>query len=320
MTSLQRDLPREADRAPAWTTQRERGSPTMLRLMTWISLRFGRRAGRCVLPFIVLYFLLFANSARRASTRYLRKALGRRPGFRDYYRHVHTFASTIHDRLYLINDRFDLFDIEIRGSKVITDLLAQGRGAFLIGAHFGSFEVLRALARENLGLNVTMVMYEDNARKLNSALAAVNPAARLEIIPLGRADSMLRIRQRLQEGAIVGMLGDRTVGSDATMQVSFLGDSIALPDGPFRIAAMLQRPVIFMAGMYRGGNRYRIHFELVTDFSGTSAAERNPAIRKGIEKFAATLERHCLEEPYNWFNFHDVWQPPSATGRDKPLP
>jgi predicted LPLAT superfamily acyltransferase len=318
MTLSQRDMQNGTDPIPAWTTQRERGSPTMLRLMTWISLRLGRRAGRCILPFIVLYFLLFATSARRASTRYLRQALGRRPGFRDYYRHVHTFASTIHDRLYLINDRFDLFDIEVHGGEVITDLLAQGRGAFLIGAHFGSFEVLRALARENLGLNVTMVMYEDNARKVNSALAAVNPMARLEIIPLGRADSMLRIRQKLQEGAIVGMLGDRTFARDDTVRVPFLGKLITLPDGPFRIAAMLQRPVIFMAGMYLGGNRYRIHFELITDFSTLQAGERNSALRQGIEKYAAILERHCREEPYNWFNFHDVWQSPAAAG--KPLP
>ena len=318
MTLSRRDMHSATDPNPAWTTQRERGSPTMLRLMTWISLRFGRRAGRCVLPFIVLYFLAFAASARRASTRYLRQVLGRRPGFSDYYRHVHTFASTIHDRIYLINDRFDLFDIEVQGGEVITDLLAQGRGAFLIGAHFGSFEVLRALARENLGLNVTMAMYEENARKVNSALAAVNPMARLEIISLGRADSMLRIRQKLQDGAIVGMLGDRTFGRDDTVQVSFLGKEIRLPDGPFRIAAMLRYPVIFMAGMYLGGNRYRIRFELVTDFSHLQAGERDSALHRGIEKYAATLERHCREEPYNWFNFHDVWQLPTVAS--KPLP
>ena len=127
----------------------ERGSASMLRLMTWISLRLGRRAGRCVLPFIVAYFLLFAAPARRASRIYLRRALGREPGWRDLYRHVHSFASTIHDRIYLVNDRFDLFDIEVHGSELITGLVGDGRGAFLMGAHLGSFEVLRALAREN---------------------------------------------------------------------------------------------------------------------------------------------------------------------------
>jgi len=75
--------------------------------------------------------------------------------------------------------------------------------------------------------------------------------------------------------------------------------------------------VIFMAGMYVGGNRYRIRFELVTDFTHLQAGERDSALRRGIEKYAATLERHCREEPYNWFNFHDVWQLPTVAS--KPL-
>jgi predicted LPLAT superfamily acyltransferase len=60
---------------------------------------------------------------------YLRRSLGREPGWRDLYRHLHFFASTIHDRIYLINDRFDLFDIEVVGGELVTDLLATGRGA-----------------------------------------------------------------------------------------------------------------------------------------------------------------------------------------------
>jgi predicted LPLAT superfamily acyltransferase len=299
---------------PEWARRDERGSARMLRLMTWVSLRLGRRVARCVLPLIATYFLLCAKPARRASRLYLRRALGREPQWRDLYRHVHCFASTIHDRIYLINDRFELFDIEVLGQELITDQLATGHGAFLMGAHLGSFEVLRALAREHLGLNVAMVMYEENARMINAALAAVNPAARLDIIPLGRAESMLQVRRRLQEGAVVGILGDRTLGGDATMPVSFLNEPARLPTGPFRIAALLRQPVIFMIGLYLGGNRYRIHFEPIADFSATTAEERAAAQCSAIERYAALLERYCRAVPYNWFNFFNFWQPPLENG------
>ena len=54
------------------------------------------------------------NIARAyTSQAYLTRALGRPAGWRDSFRHVLAFASTIHDRVYLLNDRFDLFDIEI---------------------------------------------------------------------------------------------------------------------------------------------------------------------------------------------------------------
>jgi predicted LPLAT superfamily acyltransferase len=313
-SSVPGDIASESGARPEWARRDERGSASMLRLMTWISLRLGRRAGRCVLPFIAAYFLVLAAPARRASRLYLRRALGREPGWRDLYRHVHFFASTIHDRIYLINDRFDLFDIEVRGGELITDLLAAGRGAFLMGAHLGSFEVLRARARGNLGLDVAMVMYEENARKINAALAAVNPAARQEVIPLGRADSMLQVRQRLHDGAIVGILGDRTLGGDTTVSVSFLDELATLPSGPFRMAAVLRQPVIFMAGLYLGGNRYRIHFEKLADFSTIPAAAHDAALRRAVERFAAVLEQHCRAAPYNWFNFYDFWQSPPIAG------
>jgi predicted LPLAT superfamily acyltransferase len=317
ISSVPREIPSESGARPEWARRNERGSAFMVRLMTWISLRLGRRAGRCVLPLIVAYFLLLAAPARRASRVYLRRALGREPGWRDLYRHLHFFASTIHDRIYLINDRFDLFDIEVLGGELVTDLLATGRGALLMGAHLGSFEVLRARAKENPGLDVAMVIYEENARKINAALAVANPEARLDIIPLGHVGSMLQVRQRLQDGAIVGILGDRMLGGDATISVSFLGEPAALPSGPFRMAAMLRQPLIFMAGIYLGDNRYRIHFEALADFSAIPAEGRDAALHGAVERFAAVLEQHCRTAPYNWFNFFDFWQPPPVTGANR---
>ncbi|MEO8537582.1 MAG: acyl-CoA synthetase [Betaproteobacteria bacterium] len=300
---------------PEWTRRRERGSASMVRLMTWISLRIGRRAGRWVLPPIVAYFMLTAAPARRASRAYLRRALGREPGWRDRYRHLHCFASATHDRIYLLNDRFDLFEIETLGTELISNLLATGRGALLMGAHLGSFEVLRALGRKALGLDVVMVMYEENARRISAAIAATNPAARQDIIALGRADSMLQVRQRLENGAIVGILADRTLGGDTTTCVSLLGEPAELPNGPFRMAAMLSQPVIFMTGLYLGGNRYRIQFEALADFSTVPAKERDSAMRGAVERLATVLERHCRAAPYNWFNFYDFWQSPATRVR-----
>lgn len=321
VTSGVRDgIASESGTRPEWTRHGERGSTFMVRVMTWISLRLGRRAGRCVLPAIVVYFLAAAAPARRASRIYLRRALGREPGWRDTYRHVHFFASTIHDRLYLINDRFDLFDIEMIGGELVTDLLATGRGALLVGAHLGSFEVLRSLARDALGVEVAMVMYEENARKMKAAMAAANPAARQDIISLGHADSMLQVRQRLEDGAVVGILGDRTLGGDATVPVSFLGEPTTLPSGPFKMAAMLRQPVFFMAGLYLGGNRYRIQFEALADFSSATPAGRDAAVHDAILLFASLLERHCRAAPYNWFNFFDFWNatpPPVAPRRGR---
>lgn len=173
--------------APDWRRQQEKSHLAILKLMVWISLTFGRRIGRVVLYGIAAYYVLFAAAARRASRAYLERALGRWAEWSDGFRHVLSFASTIHDRIYLLNDRFDLFDIEVIGAEELHASLERQPGALLIGAHLGSFEVLRAVARGRAGLKVAILMYEENARKINATLEAINPAASADIIEIGRA-------------------------------------------------------------------------------------------------------------------------------------
>lgn len=301
----------------AWAQTPERSNMPMLRAMTWISLRLGRRAARGVLHLVAAYFLLFAPASRRASSDYLRRALGRPARWRDLYRHFFTFAATIHDRVYLVNRRFDLFDFEVHGEDTLHRLLADGKGLFLIGAHLGSFEVIRAIGWKYTDLRVAMLMHQDNAQKINAMLAAINPEAVQDIIGLGHIDSMLQVRERLDDGCVVGMLADRTPGDDTLSPVQILGAGANLPVGPFRMAALLRRPVIFMTGLYLGGNRYAIHFEPLADFSAVERGQRNAAVQAAITRYAALLDQYCRKAPYNWFNFFDFWQPaPVAMPRE----
>jgi predicted LPLAT superfamily acyltransferase len=293
--------------AAEWVRRRERGSVFLLRLMTVFSLRVGRRAGRLILYAIAVYFFLFAPRARRASVAYLRRVLGRRPTARDRFRQVMTFATTIHDRVYLLNDRFDLFDIAVAGEEIMLEPVRARSGAFLLGAHLGSFEVTRAVGRRQRGLEVSMVAYEANARKINAMLAAINPRLAGGTVVLGSAEAMLKVRALLDEGGFVGMLGDRTPGGEATELVQFLGAPARFPIGPMRLAALLQRQVILMVGVYCGGNRYRVVFEDIADFSGVGRGEREAAIREAVARYAGRLESYCRQYPYNWFNFFDFW-------------
>ncbi len=291
-----------------WRRQQERSNLAILKLMVWISLTFGRAIGRVVLYGIAAYFVLFSPRARRFSRDYLHRALNRWAQWSDGFRHVFSFASTIHDRIYLLNDRFDLFDIEIIGAGAVNAAARSHPGALLIGAHLGSFEVLRAVGRGREGLKVAMLMYEENARKINATLEAINPAASQDIIPLGRMDSMLQARDKLDAGYVVGMLADRSLSDDATVDCEFLGKPAPFPLGPFRVAAMLRRPVFFMTGLYLGGNRYQLHFEPLADFSQTPREERDTAIRVAMQHYADRLTHFCHLAPYNWFNFFDFWQ------------
>jgi predicted LPLAT superfamily acyltransferase len=297
-----------------WATKKERSNMFMLRVMTWISLKLGRRVGRVVLHLITLYFLTFAPSSRRASKQYLKRALGRPASLRDQYRHFFTFAATIHDRIYLINQRFDLFDIEVEGAKAIHAHLDTGQGLFLAGAHLGSFEVIRSLGKDK-DLRVAMFMHEDNAKKINAMLTAINPNASRDIIGLGNVESMLQVNQKLEEGYAIGILADRIFGDDTVHPVQILGEEVHLPLGPFRLAALLRQKIMFMTGLYLGGNRYSIHFHPLADFTNLERGQRDIAVKNAMHEYAKLIDYYCRAAPYNWFNFFDFWQAPSTRNK-----
>ena len=125
---------------------------------------------------------------------------------------------------------------------------------------------------------------------------------------------MLRIRDCLDEGTFVGMLADRTLGDAPAQSVSFLGQPALFPSGPMRAAAALRRPVIFMTGLYRGGNRYHVVFRQFADFSQPCRGGRDAAVREAIERYVALLEEYCRSDPYNWFNFYDFWHGAQSAG------
>ncbi|HET7755814.1 MAG TPA: hypothetical protein VFK87_01030, partial [Steroidobacteraceae bacterium] len=157
-----------------WAGGRERGSAMLSAVMIRLSLALGRPVARALLALIAAYFFLFAPTARRHSRAYLRRALGRDPTARERFRQIYAFASTILDRLYLLQGRYDLFDISIEGEPLMRATLERGSGAFLLGAHLGSFEVMGAVGRRQSGLRVVMAMYEDNASKLNALVAVAD--------------------------------------------------------------------------------------------------------------------------------------------------
>jgi len=302
------EVTRPRKSAAEWVTHRERGSMTLLRIMTFLSLRLGRLGSRPFLHVIAIYFFTFAPTARRHDRAYLRKVLGREPTAADRYQHVLSFATTIHDRVYLLRGQFDLFDITIDGEAVVQQAEDTGRGAFLMGSHVGSFEMIRAIGRQRPGLRVAMAMYEDNARQINAMLEAINPNAATEVIALGRIDAMLKIQDYLDQGRFVGVLGDRTLGNEASMRVDFLGQPARFPVGAMRAAAIMRRQVIFMIGLYRGQNRYHVAFEWLADFSAVEPRQREAAVQQAITRYAALLEKYVRSDPYNWFNFFDFWR------------
>ncbi|HWQ40123.1 MAG TPA: acyl-CoA synthetase [Burkholderiales bacterium] len=292
---------------PPWLAQPERSNRFALGLLVWIARMLGRRAGRAALVPVCAYFLLFSPRARAASRDYLKRVLGRAPRRIEMFRHYYTFATVALDRVFFLSDRWDLFDIAVRGESLLEARLAAGQGCLLLGAHLGSFEVLRGPARSRK-LRVSLVMFERNAPATAQVTRAVDPNLAADVISPGQPQAMLRVVERLARGEWVGMLADRALrAQDPVAKVPFLGGEAAFPTAPFRLAAIAGQPIMLMVGLYRGGNRYELCFEELVHAPVLPRAGRDTVLREWVARYAARLEHYCRQAPYNWFNFYEFW-------------
>lgn len=292
-----------------WEAQRERSTPRIVQLGLWLALHLGRGAMRLLLYPIVIYFLLTGGELARVSRRFLRHALAREPGWMDRMRHWYTYAAVLLDRVFLLADRSHYFAVEVEGAAAVHDIARQGRGALMLVSHFGSFEVMRVLGRQQRHLPIRIVADRQHGAVFTQMLEALNPALAAGVIDVAQRGPQLALafKQALDQGDLLGMMADRAHHGEHTAAVRFMNRPAQLPENPWILASVLQVPVILAFGIYEGGNRYRIRFELLTQRVVLPRADRRAAARKYAQAYADRLEVQVRASPYNWFNFFDFW-------------
>jgi len=292
-----------------WEQQRERSSMAALHLMIWSASFFGRFIIRIVLYFIVGYFYLTSPRAVRASRNALRRLLQREPTARDVYRHFYCFAACAIDRLYLLKDRKHYFDIAVNRPDDVANITGQHRGCLLIVAHLGSFEPLRMLGTTQRNLPISILMDRKQGEMLVKLLERINPDFALQIIDAAQRgpELVLQLRDALQAGRMVCIMGDRARENERSLDVEFCGRLARFPEGPWALAAALGVPVILGFGLYRGGRQYEASFELFAEKVATTRETRTTDLQLCAQRYAQRLEYYARRRPYNWFNFYDYW-------------
>jgi len=297
----------KASEADRWSTLPERGTPTSLRVIAWIAVHIGRWGARLLLYPITLYFVITARSARRTSYEYLKRLRGESARWWHVFRHFHCFAATILDRVYLLRGDFERFGITVHGKEIVHRQIESRKGSILLGSHLGSFELLRALGVLQRSFSLKVLMDPLHNQNITRFFDALNREIAATVIAPDRPDTLIRVKESLDAGCFVGMLGDRVSGGDKTTRCQFLNAPATFPAGPVLLAAMMRCPVILFFGLYRGGNRYEIYFEHFADQIDLDRVRRAEDIQFWMQRYAERLEHYSRLAPYNWFNFYPFW-------------
>ncbi|HTO71130.1 MAG TPA: hypothetical protein VMR31_14810 [Myxococcota bacterium] len=302
-----------------WSTKSERGNNGWLRFALFLYTNFGRWAVAAILVPISTYFLVLDKVTRRSSREWLatawatpegRAALGHPPGWWTTFRHVYGFSLSVLDRMILWTGATDAFTIDHTGGERLLELAAQGRGAVLVGAHLGSFDMLRLIS-SRYGLRVNVLMFTEHAERVNAFFESLGGESRVRVIPVDPASvrSAFEVKACLARGEFVGILADRVHagGRERPIATHFAGRPAAFPLSPFLLGVVLGAPVFLSLCVSTGHLRYFAVTEPLFAGGAVPRGLRDKVALEVCEAWVRRFEHHCLRHPMQWFNFYDFF-------------
>jgi len=269
---------------------------------------------------IVAYFFVTGRAARRASLDYLRTvaampggadALGAEPSGRLVFSHLLEFGRQLLDRFAVWSGAGESISIAEIGKEDLRAAVAEERGGILLGAHLGSFDMLRELSRR-AGPTVNVLMFTRHARHINDFFAQLDPRSRVRVIEFDPSSvrAAFEIKACTDRGEFVGISGDRLWDSarERSVELPFLGRCARFPLGPFLLQTVLGCPLLFAICIRVGPGRYETHVEPLGDSGPVARDERAKRAEELARAYVRALESYCLRVPLQWFNFYPFWR------------
>lgn len=290
----------------SWQSVPERSNRFWISLIIRIIRSTGRFIAHPLLHPIAAYYVFFSTT-RGASLAFLSLALGRKAGWRDFYRQLFTFSECLLDRVLIYTGQEHLFNLEIEGLDLLEQHANSGKGCLMVGSHLGSFEVIRVLGETRRGLKIKALIYGESTPMITSLFKSLAPERFEDQVFMGEPKSLLGLASHVEKGGFVALLGDRSLSTAKRVSCTFMDRPALFPEAPVRIARILNLPMMFFVCINEGGGRYRLVFEELTDAYASEGYPKTVSTEQILQNYARKLEYHSRKAPYNWFNFHDFW-------------
>lgn len=177
-----------------------------------------------------------------------------------------------------------------------------GAGMLFVTLHFGNWDFAAArMASHGLPLAVITDTFED--RSVDRMVVETRERLGVRIIPAERTGP--GVLRALHRNEVVALLID-IPDIASSVEVEFFGGTVAVPDGPARIALRTGASVI-VGVVARDGVRSERFVPFIERVEYTPTEEREDDVRAFTQAMLSALERMVRRYPEQWYIFRRLW-------------
>lgn len=184
--------------------------------------------------------------------------------------------------------------VKLEGIENLKRAQMEGKGVFLISAHFGNWEVI-ALFLSKMGFPQGMVHRPLDNPYLEKELSLRRTRYGNWLIP--KKGALKQILRNLREGKIIDILIDQKSPPEQSFKVRFLGQETYVISSPAKIVKITGAAVVFVFS-YPLGLGYRILIKEPIFYKGEDE-------RDLTQKYADIITEEILKNPHLWLLHHD---------------
>lgn len=276
--------------------------------------KIGLRFVYFCLYFVVAFYFLFSMKARKASYQFA-KVLNKNAGFfsrqKLLWRQLYVFSQILVDRAFQKMAHGKKFTThEQLGAESFKSALEDSKGLIVLQTHFGgwemSFNYFQHL-KTNKKMNAVMFGAE-NAFNHSSLNAQRDNKDKLKIEYYNeQAQTGSRLKESLEQGHIVGMMGDRPVGRSFEL-MPLLGKLALIDTSAMRMSLLCQVKVFTVFCVKRTTYDYDVSMiEISLSQEEAQGLNRDEQIQRMGLNYAHQVEMHVRRHPEQWFNFYPIW-------------
>ncbi len=192
---------------------------------------------------------------------------------------------------------------EVKGREHLDEVLSRGKGALVMGFHFGNWELL-GIGLRVLGYPGALVARRIYFEKYDSIITGMR--ARFDARVIYRDESPKKMLLELKRGNVLGIVPDQDVDSVDGVFVDFLGTPAYTPTAPVKIASAAGTSIVPIFVIRGENDRHTMVIE--KPINVPERIKDKDEIKRFTREWSDTLESYVRKYPEQWVWVHKRWK------------